>query len=55
MCTAFCDQVHFFATSTAARDWLAEHPGEVVLGVADAFELGRRLAQDLTGAHPSCC
>jgi alkylmercury lyase len=52
---AFCDQVHFFATPAAAQDWLAEHPGGVVLGVADAFELSRRLAQDLTGAHPGCC
>lgn len=46
----FCDQVHFFATPDAARDWLTEHPGGVVLGVAEAFELGRRLALDLTRA-----
>ncbi|MCY0931502.1 organomercurial lyase [Streptomyces sp. H27-H1] len=24
---SFCDQVHFFASADAAKDWLAEHPG----------------------------
>lgn len=52
---AFCDQVHFFATPTAAQDWLIDHPGGTILPVAEAFELGHRLAQDLTGDHPSCC
>lgn len=49
---AFCNQVHFFATPAAAHDWLTEHPGGVVLGVAEAFELGRRLAHDLTAHQP---
>lgn len=49
---AFCNQVHFFATPAAARDWLAEHPGGAVLSVGEAFELGARLAHDLLGDHP---
>ena len=52
---AFCDQVHFFATLAAAHGWLAEHPGGTVLSVADAFELGRRLAHDLVASQPRCC
>ncbi|WP_103382798.1 organomercurial lyase MerB [Pseudonocardia dioxanivorans] len=51
---AFCDQVHFFATPTTAQDWLTDHPGGTVLTVAEALELGRRLAQDLTRG-PGCC
>jgi alkylmercury lyase len=54
--SAFCNQVHFFATPTAAQDWLDEHPGGTVLDVAEAFELGRRLAQDLLGdQRAGCC
>lgn len=53
--SAFCNQVHFFATPAAASDWLTEHPGGVVLGIGEAFELGRRLAQDLVGDQPRCC
>lgn len=53
--SAFCNQVHFFATPAAARGWLTEHPGGVVLGVGVAFELGRRLAQDLVGDQPRSC
>lgn len=52
---SFCDQVHFFATPAAAQAWLAEHPGGTVLSVADAFELGRRLAHDLVAGRSGCC
>lgn len=52
---AFCNQVHFFATPVAAQDWLAEHPGGTVLSVADAFELGRRLAHDLVPGRAGRC
>jgi alkylmercury lyase len=52
---AFCNQVHFFATPAAAADWLSEHPGGTVLTVADAFDLGRRLARDLVAGQPGCC
>lgn len=52
---AFCNQVHFFATPAAAQDWLAAHPGGTVLSVADAVDLGRRLAHDLVAGRPGCC
>lgn len=53
---AFCNQVHFFATPDAATDWLTEHPDGTVLTVADAFDLGRRLAHEMTAAgQPGCC
>lgn len=54
--TAFCNQVHFFASADAAQGWLDAHPGATVLPVADAFALGRPLAQQLlTGDTPPAC
>jgi alkylmercury lyase len=54
---AFCDHVHFFATTGDAAAWLDAHPGATVLPVADAFRLGRPLVHELisgdTGA--GCC
>lgn len=54
---AFCNQVHFFASPDAARDWLQEHPGATVLPVADAYELGQPLTQTLLRDDnpPACC
>ena len=49
--SAFCNQVHFFATPEAAQNWLIQHPGSAILSVAEAFDLGRRLAQDLPSDH----
>jgi alkylmercury lyase len=43
----FCDYVNFFHSAEAAAGWLAEHPGAVILSVADAFQLGRRLTQSV--------
>lgn len=53
--SAFCNQVHFFASPDAAQPWLAEHPDATVLPVAEAFTLGRRLAEEhlLTGDRPA--
>lgn len=55
--SSFCNYVHFFSSPEAARGWLEEHPGAAALPVAEAFELGRRLAaarfSDSSG--PSCC
>lgn len=55
--TAFCNQVHFFATPDAGKGWLEEHPGATVLPVADAYQLSRPLAEALlTGdTPPGCC
>lgn len=41
---AFCHFVHFFASPAAADAWTAQHPGTFWLPVADAAEVGRRLA-----------
>jgi alkylmercury lyase len=41
--TAFCNQVHFFVSPTAAQPWIDQHPGMTVLPVADAHRLGRSL------------
>ena len=41
--SSFCNEVHFFRSEEAASEWLATHPGALVLSVPDAFELGRLL------------
>lgn len=54
--SAFCNQVHFFATPDAASNWLHQHPGATVLPVAEAFQLGRPLTEKLlAGDFPSAC
>lgn len=54
--SAFCDQVHFFASAAAAQPWLREHPDASVLPVREAFDLGRRLtATLLAGDGPAGC
>ncbi|WP_151482142.1 organomercurial lyase MerB [Streptomyces albicerus] len=53
---AFCNQVHFFASADAAKDWLAEHPDAQVLPVADAYEVGRPIIEQiLSGAAQTGC
>lgn len=41
---AFCNEVHFFSAADVAEAWLGQHPGALLLSVAEAFTLGRRLA-----------
>lgn len=58
--SAFCNQVHFFASPQAAQGWLEQHPGATVLPVAEAFALGGPLTQNLLtdsddGQQASCC
>ncbi len=48
---AFCDQVHFFASAAAAREWLAGRPGAMVLSVHEAYQLGSLLARSLSGQN----
>lgn len=38
---AFCENVHYFVSGDAARDWLSRHPGAELLSVADAFAVSR--------------
>ncbi len=42
---AFCQYVHFFRSPEAANAWLADHPGAVIISVAEAHALGRMLAR----------
>lgn len=55
--SAFCHQVHFFASRDAAAPWLAEHPQAVVVGVHKGYRLAQPLVQALLdGDGPaSCC
>jgi alkylmercury lyase len=53
--TAFCNEVHFFASPAAAAPWLSDHPDASVLPVLEAFDLGRQLtAALLTGYGMGC-
>lgn len=42
-----CDHGHYFASSSAASSWAAEHPEGQVLSVADAFDRCRHACQEL--------
>ena len=54
--TAFCNQVHFFASPADAQPWLDQHPGASVVSVAEAFALGGPLTQTLlTTDGQACC
>lgn len=54
--TAFCNEVHFFASPAAARPWLHRHPGATVLPVTQAFALGGQLIRTLfADGKDSCC
>ncbi len=45
---AFCDRVSFFASAEAAQKWSNENGGGIaILSVAEAFRLGRSVAQQL--------
>ncbi|WP_427136185.1 organomercurial lyase MerB [Pseudarthrobacter sp. S9] len=45
--SAFCNQVHFFASDEAAHPWLAAHPGGSVVPVAEAHRIGTAMAASL--------
>lgn len=58
--SAFCNQVHFFASTEAAQPWLKQHPGAAVLPVAEAYQLAGPLAKGMaakqfTDPGPACC
>jgi alkylmercury lyase len=40
--TTFCHYVHFFVSPASADAWTAAHDGTFMLGLDDAFDLGRR-------------
>ena len=45
--SAFCNQVHFFASTEAAEPWLEGHPGGSVVPVDEAYRLGTSMAESL--------
>lgn len=55
--SAFCQQVHFFASRDEAAPWLAEHPEAVVVGVQEGYRLAQPLVQALLDSDgpASCC
>jgi alkylmercury lyase len=54
--SSFCNQIHFFVSAEAAKDWLGEHPDARVLPVADAYEAGRHLIDQITVmGSADCC
>lgn len=53
--SAFCSQVHFFASREAAAAWLSEHPTASVVTVAEAYGIGLALAKARFAASPRCC
>ncbi|MBC9724993.1 organomercurial lyase MerB [Streptomyces sp. TRM68367] len=54
---SFCNQVHFFTSPDAAKDWLTEHPDARVLPVAEAFAVGRPIIEEILASDTSsdCC
>lgn len=44
---SFCCHVHFFASASAADDWLTRHEGAEIINVPDAFVLGQEIAGKL--------
>lgn len=62
--SAFCNQVHFFASADDAAPWLQEHPGGSVIPVAQAYRLATATAEQMLTQAPtdnpgngarSCC
>ena len=68
--SAFCNQVHYFASAEDARPWLERHPDAEVTAVKDAYRLalamttnmlnehtpvGHDIPRDTPGQNPRCC
>ncbi len=45
--SAFCNQVHFFASAEAAQPWLESHPDGSVIPLEEASRLGTLMAEAL--------
>lgn len=57
MRVSFCNQVHFFAGADAAKNSLAEHPDAKILPVAEAFDVGRPIIEQILADDTAsdCC
>ena len=61
--SAFCNQVHFFASPEDAQPWLDSHPGGHVMPVDAAYRLGATMAATMLArasrrggpSAPDCC
>jgi alkylmercury lyase len=51
--SAFCNQVHFFASAEAAQPWLESHPDGSVISLEEASRLGTLMAEALMGQMQS--
>ncbi len=51
---AFCNRVHFFTPADDVRGWLDDHPDAQLLPVAEAYALGRRLAEGMLTGDNRC-
>lgn len=47
--SAFCNQVHFFATAQEAAPWLPTHPGGEAVPVAQAWALAAAITEKIAG------
>lgn len=51
--SAFCHQVHFFASTDDAAPWLENHPGATVIPVAQAYRLATTMAEQMLAQVPT--
>lgn len=51
--SAFCNQVHYFASRREAGPWLERHPEATVIPVASAFDLAATLVRSMRTAPAS--
>lgn len=45
--SAFCNQVHFFASAEAAQPWLQAHPAGSVIPIDEAYQLGASIVETM--------
>ena len=50
--SAFCNQVHFFASVDDAQPWLKNQPGAEVMSVEDAYRLAGTMAANMLKQRP---
>lgn len=53
--SAFCNQVHFFASAEAAAPWLAQHPQATAVPVEQALAVGRPLTTTFQDPDQAGC
>jgi alkylmercury lyase len=51
--SAFCNQVHFFASADEAVPWLENHPGGAVVPVAEGYRLAAAMTEKMLQEGPA--